>query len=346
MRILPLLLLAYCAATAAQSVQELTQSAQNNNVHAQLELADAFSKGQKVKQSDSEAFYWYQQAAQNGSDIAATALGRAYYQGIGTDKNIEHAIFWLSQAAISGNAQAPLLLGHLYEQLQKPIDNLELAKLWYQQQAEQSPEAAENYARVLEHQFNARRAKQVAAIDQLEVAFDHRTIELAPNATPLEPHSKAHNGTVYLLLGVLILSIISTIWLLRTNRKLRALTSANQSDVQREQAKLDSEIKRKNETLKQQKRQMEIMYRHIKKLQAQPASSSGKNSSPQSSSGSPFALACALFGFDAAQVPSEKQIKIRYKQLSKIYHPDLKGSEEEMKRLNQALKVILKQIKQ
>jgi len=32
---------------------------------------------------------------------------------------------------------------------------------------------------------------------------------------------------------------------------------------------------------------------------------------------------------------------VRYKQLCKIYHPDLKGSDEEMKRLNSALKIIL-----
>ncbi|MEF1291946.1 DnaJ domain-containing protein, partial [Vibrio sp. M260118] len=55
----------------------------------------------------------------------------------------------------------------------------------------------------------------------------------------------------------------------------------------------------------------------------------------------PITLACALFGFNPSKIPDEKQIKARYKQLCKVYHPDLKGSEEEMKRLNQALKVIL-----
>ncbi|MDF5305812.1 DnaJ domain-containing protein, partial [Vibrio parahaemolyticus] len=33
-------------------------------------------------------------------------------------------------------------------------------------------------------------------------------------------------------------------------------------------------------------------------------------------------------------------VKLRYRQLSKLYHPDTRGSEEEMKRLNQAFKII------
>lgn len=57
-----------------------------------------------------------------------------------------------------------------------------------------------------------------------------------------------------------------------------------------------------------------------------------------------FALACAMFGFHPDQLPDERSIKLRYKQLSKIYHPDMKGSEEEMKRLNSSLKLIIKQV--
>ncbi|MBO0237122.1 DnaJ domain-containing protein, partial [Vibrio parahaemolyticus] len=33
-------------------------------------------------------------------------------------------------------------------------------------------------------------------------------------------------------------------------------------------------------------------------------------------------------------------IKLRYRQLSKLYHPDTRGSEEEMKRLNHAFKLV------
>jgi len=341
LRILPLLLLAYSSISFAQTVEELTQSARNNNVHAQLELADRYSKGQGTEQSDSEAFYWYQQAADNGSDAAAGNLGRAYYKGLGTKVDIEHAIFWLSKAAVSGDKQAPLLLGQLYEQATEQPDNLDLAELWYEQAAKENPQAENDYARVLEQQFNNRRAKQVAAIDQLEVAFDHQDIELSPKAKSLAHHEQAQNTSLYALLAIIVVSSAVIIWLLRANRTLRALNNTSDSDAQRQQLKLDRELRRKDDTLKQQKRQMEAMYRHIKKLQAQPKQSTKPQSAAQDK---PFALACALFGFNPAKIPDEKQIKLRYKQLSKVYHPDLKGSEEEMKRLNQALKVILKHV--
>ncbi|CSC93275.1 DnaJ domain [Vibrio cholerae] len=52
-------------------------------------------------------------------------------------------------------------------------------------------------------------------------------------------------------------------------------------------------------------------------------------------------MAYALMGFHQNQRPDVKMIKLRYKQLSKIYHPDLHGSEEEMKRLNSAVKIVI-----
>ncbi|NOH23258.1 J domain-containing protein [Vibrio europaeus] len=341
MRILSLLLLIYSSVSFAQTVEELTQSAQNDNVHAQLELADRYSQGQGVQQSSSEAFYWYQQAASNGSDSAAANLGRAYYKGLGTKVDIENAIFWLSKAALTGDKQAPLLLGQLYEQAKEQPDNLDLAELWYEQAAKENPDAEKDYARVLEQQFNNRRAKQVAAIDQLEVAFDHQDIELSPKAKSIAHQGQAQSTTIYALIGLLVLSIALIIWLLRINRSLRVLTDSSDSGAQRQQVKLDREIRRKDETLKQQKRQMEAMYRHIKKLQSQPKPTAKPQSAAQDK---PITLACTLFGFNPAKIPDEKQIKLRYKQLCKIYHPDLKGSEEEMKRLNQALKVILKHV--
>lgn len=342
MRILSVLLLFYSSLTLAQTVEELTQSAQNNNVHAQLELAQKYSRGQEVAQSDSEAFYWYQQAAENGSDAAAASLGRAYYLGIGTKKDIANAIFWLSKAANAGDRQSPLLLGQLYEQSNQPPNNLDLAELWYQYAALQNPDAEEAYERVLEQQFNNRRAKQVAAIDQLEVAFDHEQIELSPKAKSLSRNEQSQGFEIYALVAMLLVCIGVIAWLLRTNRSLHAVSSESDSDAHRQHIKLDREIRRKEETIKQQKRQMEAMYRHIKKLQVQPK----PTAKPKQAAGQdkPLTLACALFGFNPAKLPDEKQIKIRYKQLSKVYHPDLKGSDEEMKRLNQALKVILKQV--
>ena len=87
--------------------------------------------------------------------------------------------------------------------------------------------------------------------------------------------------------------------------------------------------------IKKQKRQLEVLYQELKRSQKNQANSNQDQK---------IQLACAVFGYHPSQVPDEKAIKVRYKQLSKIYHPDMKGSDEEMKRLNGALKTILNKV--
>ncbi|WP_407702388.1 DnaJ domain-containing protein [Vibrio algarum] len=57
-------------------------------------------------------------------------------------------------------------------------------------------------------------------------------------------------------------------------------------------------------------------------------------------------MACAVLGYNPSRLPSEKEIKLRYKKLCRVYHPDANGSDEEMKRLNGAVKVISSYLKQ
>jgi len=341
LRTLPLLLLLLSSSCFAQSIEELIESAQNQNVHAQLELARRYTSGDQVDRSDSEAFYWYQQAAQNGNLNAASELGEAYLNGIGTKPDIENAIFWLSRAANSDNSEAAKLLGQIYEETQQQPNALDLAELWYQEAARQDPQAEEDYARVLEAQFNARRAKQVAAIDQLEVAFDTSDIEVSPKAQSIADSQNDKNLTLYGTLALLGFSLMTILWLLRTNKRLAHTATESDGDAKRKYTKLEREIKRKDQLLKQQKRQLETLYRHVKKQQVNSVKPQNTDSTAKEK---PLTLACALFGFSPANIPDEKQVKARYKQLSKIYHPDLKGSDAEMKRLNQALKLIIKNI--
>ncbi|TFH90938.1 J domain-containing protein [Vibrio ouci] len=341
MRTLSLLLLFLSSSCLGQSIEELIQSAQSQNVQAQLELANRYSTGDQVEQSQSEAFYWYQQAAQNGNSTAASALGHAYLSGEGTKSDTENAIFWLSQAASNGNSDAARLLGKLYEDLKQSPDTLDLAELWYQEASRTNPQAEEDYARVLEAQFNARRAKQVAAIDQLEVAFDTTDIEVSPKAQSIANSQDAQNMTLYGILALLGTSLLVIGWLFRRNQRLSLSSTELDDEAKRKQIKLERELKRKDELLKQQKRQLETLYRHIKKQQAATPKAPSADSTPKDK---PLTLACALFGYSPNAIPDEKQVKARYKQLSKIYHPDLKGSDAEMKRLNQALKLILKVI--
>lgn len=341
MRALPLLLLLLSSSCLGQSIEELIQSAQSQNVQAQLELANRYSTGDQVEQSQSEAFYWYQQAARNGDSNAAAALGQAYLMGDGTKADTENAIFWLSHAASNGRSDAAKSLGKLYEELKQVPDALDLAELWYQEASRTDPQAEEDYARVLEAQFNARRAKQVAAIDQLEVAFDTTDIEVSPKVQSIANSQDAQNMTLYGILALLGTSLLVIGWLFRRNQRLSLSSSEFDDEAKRKQIKLERELKRKDELLKQQKRQLETLYRHIKKQQTATPKAHSADPTPKEK---PLTLACALFGYSPNTIPDEKQVKARYKQLSKIYHPDLKGSDAEMKRLNQSLKLILKVI--
>lgn len=339
MRTLPLLLLFLSSSCIAQSIEELLQSAQNQDVQAQLELANRYSTGDQVEQSQSEAFYWYQQAAKNGNNNAAAALGHAYFTGDGTKADTENAIFWLSHAASNGSPEAAKSLGKLYESLKQGPNALDLAELWYEEASRNDPQAEEDYARVLEAQFNARRAKQVSAIEQLEVAFDTTDIEVNPKAQSIANSQDAQNMTLYGIVALLGASLLVIAWLFRRNQRLSLSSTELDDEAKRKQIKLERELKRKNEQLKQQKRQLETLYRHIKKQQAHAPKEQNPQPNPKEK---PLTLACALFGYSPNAIPDEKQVKARYKQLSKIYHPDLKGSDAEMKRLNQALKLILK----
>ncbi|NOH79609.1 J domain-containing protein [Vibrio sp. RE86] len=344
MRILFLFFLFSSTIASAQSIEELTQSAQNNNTHAQVELANRYFEGNQIEQSYPEALYWFEQAATSGSESAAVQLGKMYIKGLGTKTDNEHAIFWLSKAAHAGNTQASLLLGQLYESLSEKPDNLEFAELWYQAASQKDPEAEEAYARILEQQFNAQRAKQVATIDQLEVAFNSNEIELSPKARSIEQSQRATHYPLYGALAVLVLSMVIIAWQLKANRALRSSQNSADSDSKRQLVKLERELKRREQTLKQQKRQLETMYKHIKKLQAAPKPTTKSSMPNKSEKEKPLTVACAIFGYTPTTIPNEKQIKVRYKQLCKIYHPDLKGSHDEMKRLNQALKIIIKEV--
>ena len=55
-----------------------------------------------------------------------------------------------------------------------------------------------------------------------------------------------------------------------------------------------------------------------------------------------FALACALLGYRPGKLPDERALKARYKKLCRVYHPDADGSDEDMKRLNAAVKLVSK----
>jgi hypothetical protein len=131
-------------------------------------------------------------------------------------------------------------------------------------------------------------------------------------------------GTALALL-IVIVSIGSTLVISRKREILKSSDLGTQKQV------LETQLSEKNRTIKQQKRQLQTMFNELKKQKGQKSSNN-------------LQLACALFGYTPSSIPNQKSIKVRYKQLSKIYHPDGQGCDEEMKRLNSALKTILQSV--
>ncbi|HFQ5545321.1 TPA: hypothetical protein ACGUOU_002046 [Vibrio vulnificus] len=310
----------------AESTQELTAKANQQDPKAQYQLAVQLEQHQDDTASV-DAFYWYQQSAELGYEPAQFKLAQALESGIGTQVNIKSAANWYLHSALQGNQVALLRLGNLYEQHGNEFNNLDLAQQWFGIAAQTNQQADQEYNRILELKFNQLRAKQVSAISQLDSALAEPVDEhsLTSNQTNFSQKNSASVVSDWIPIALLLSVILAGVSLARTIRK-RRLTQQIDRDLT-----LEKELKSQQFSNKQLKRQLGKVFNEYKKLQNQQ-----KNHK--------VALACAMFGYLPSNIPDEKSIKIRFRQLSKLYHPDARGSEEEMKRLNGALKVLLQNV--
>ncbi|NVC62041.1 J domain-containing protein [Vibrio sp. 05-20-BW147] len=316
--------LLFTANTLADTTQELTVKAKQQDPKAQYQLAVQLEKHQ-TDGSAVDALYWYQQSADLGYEPAQFKLAQSFEQGLGTSVDVKQAANWYLHAALQGNQQALLQLGALFEKEGQQFSHLDLAQLWFGLTAKQNEKADAEYNRILELKFNQLRAKQVSAISQLDSAL----------AEPSDPSftTELHQEESSLLFPiykdwwvlVILLTIIALVTIARAVRKRRLTQQIDQHLM------LEKELKNQQFNNKQLKRQLEKVFNEYKKIQSQ-----NKNHK--------LALACAMFGYLPSNIPDEKSIKIRFRQLSKLYHPDAQGSEEEMKRLNGALKVLLQNV--
>lgn len=328
----------YANANQATFAEQLSQ-AKLNNPRAQYQVSQAFLSGDGVEQSQQEAFYWLEQAALNDYKLAQYDLVEQYLTGGLIEPDLNNAIYWLTKLAIAGDDKAQFELGQLYEKRAEVVDTHLQAKLWYQIAAETNPDAEQAYAQLLEQEFNQRRAKQIAKLQQLDA-------ESTPSKQTNWVTDTLDSNTWALAGLALVLSAGSLGWL-RHRGKQRKQHDSNASRASllelssAENHKLKTQLSKQDAALKKQRQQIELLYSELKKQQ----NNTNQTRGVESSANSPLALACAMFGFSQDNIPDVVKIKQRYKQLCKIYHPDLKGSDEEMKRLNHALKVILAQHK-
>lgn len=316
--------------SAHADLSELIAQANQGDRNAQYQLAIDYQSGQNTPVSQDDAFYWFQQAAESGHPAAMIQLANTYLSGSGsgTEKDIDKALLWLTKAFATGNQDAAIQIGQLYESLNRSPAPQTMAEIWYHTVAGSNPKAEQLYTQLLEQKFNQQRARQVSSIEQLESTIDQSATSQEPTATTTN-HTQNQTESLmsdYLFIILFVLVIVALLSVYRYVKQARRQQSTQ------EQEKLTTQLNEQSGVVKQQKRQLDKLYRELKKLQSTQATQSQDHK---------LALACAMFGFHPSQLPDERNVKIRYKQLSKIYHPDMKGSEEEMKRLNGALKIII-----
>ncbi|WP_456297251.1 hypothetical protein M1D72_13790 [Vibrio sp. AK197] len=307
----------------AEDLETLRQQAEQNNTQAQFELAQRYANDESALP---DASYWYTQAAQNGHLQASLALAKL---SLNTSNNMEFSssFYWLLKSAVTGNTQAQIAIAELYLSPEgQTIASESLAQAWYQLAADTDEQAANVYAQLLEQQFNQQRAKQLAAINEREHSIEEST-QSSTNANQISP---SHGWMLYTIIA-LAAALAIILLLLVKKRFTHQKDQASANYVEQLQAHIDQQ----NATIKQQKRQLETLFRQFKKLEATPQPPKTETRDHK------LGLAASMFGYRLANLPDEKQLKTRYKQLCKIYHPDLKGSDEEMKRLNSALKILV-----
>ena len=105
------------ALTAAQTAgidPALMAKANAGDAAAQMQVAQAYEKGDQVKRSYPQAAAWYRKAADQGNVQAEILLASCYRDGRGIDRDMEQAAAWYRKAAEQGDVGAQATLGLLY----------------------------------------------------------------------------------------------------------------------------------------------------------------------------------------------------------------------------------------
>jgi len=118
------------------SLQVLTQKAENGDLQAQLKLGYAYLYGSDKLPSDYEkAFHFYQLAANQNDITGLNNLGTLYYNGLGISRNISKAIELFTKSAKLGNNEAATNLAFIYISGNDTEKNIPLGIKYFQQAA-------------------------------------------------------------------------------------------------------------------------------------------------------------------------------------------------------------------
>nr|WP_319554011.1 J domain-containing protein [uncultured Vibrio sp.] len=274
--------------------------------------------------SPEEVRYWLEQSANQGYLPAQKQLAEDFTQGLTGSVSYSQAAYWLSSIALSDPADSGYALANFVEKHQKNITTDDLIEAWYQLSAKQNKDAEIAYNHFLEQRFNQLRAKQVSAMTEL----DQRSAEAQPMQSDGINQTKGFSTEPFLAIGFCGLMLSAGWFGYRKQQQKRKLQLVDEENRTRQ---LDVQVKELEFTNKQLKRQLEQVFREFKKVKSESA--------PHD-----LTIACAVFGYTPNSIPQAQAVKLRYRQLSKLYHPDAQGGEAEMKRLNQAFRIITQNV--
>ncbi|MCE0492672.1 tetratricopeptide repeat protein [Vibrio salinus] len=321
------LLLLISTGAFGNNFNEQLEKARQNDPQAQYDVASYYLfKKDNDAQNSKLALYWFETAAENGNQKAQAFLAQEYQQGLLAKKNNQLAVYWLTVLAFEGQDSAKLELAHFFKT--HPNPKLDFTELWLRIAAKHSAEGEKEYSKYLETKFNERREEQLSDSQQIESAFeqtDNTGMSGNKNIKAASGDKITSDWLFWLLMLVPIGVFFAAIHLFKTTTHLKQQISQHHSSVDQHRSSLENKIQK-------QKQQINLLFKELKR-------------SKSSAEKQKLSQACATFGYTTTSIPDKHKIKIRYKQLSKIYHPDMKGSDEEMQRLNQALKIILSQIR-
>lgn len=119
-------------ATEDMSLEDIKKQAEQGDVKVQMVLAAMYKNGDRVIQSNHQAFIWFEKAANQGDPLAQAILGMMYYEGSGVRQNIVEARKLFQKSANQGDPEAQGLIGVFYENGIGGIrQNKVIAKTWY-----------------------------------------------------------------------------------------------------------------------------------------------------------------------------------------------------------------------
>ncbi|HHX8434981.1 TPA: J domain-containing protein [Vibrio diabolicus] len=287
----------------------------------QYEYAQQLLASNKAEASP-ETRYWLEQSANQGYLPAQKQLANDFAKGINGEKNETQALYWLTSIALNDPTDRGFLLANFIQHNQDKVTASQLTEALYQMASQHNPAAEQAYNQLLEQRFNQLRAKQVSQIKSLDKKAEQTQEE---KSTTIAKPNVEYSQFLWLiwLAAILIISGLSFLGIKKHKQNRKALEAKEENQNQRMAAK----VKELEFTNKQLKRQLEKVFKEFKKSKTQAENHK-------------LSVACAMFGYTPQHIPDLQAIKLRYRQLSKLYHPDTRGSEEEMKRLNHAFKLV------